>query len=320
MTAPLVRNDIHRPSVIEPLDYEYVGIEYDRVDDVIGGCMMLNEERKNIRAHMARTGGKYSNHEHGGNCHICGAGCIYTALFYHPVTNTYIRTGFDCADKMHMGDTVRFRAFRAAIMDARELTKGINKAKAVLADAGLTRAWEIYKLDTDSLRALGAVRTITSDGQPHDVRTEELGKLTDIVERLVKWGSLSEKQLNFVGLLVKRIDNKVAYEAEQAAKKAAERAFAADCPTGKVVISGEILSTKVVDGYYGSQTKMLVREDLGFKVWGTVPAAIGSAKKGDKVTFTATVKPSDDDSKFGFFSRPTKASVVSVAAETAVAE
>jgi len=325
MSAAHVRNDIHAPSAIIVEDYHFVALEHVKIESMHDVYIVM-ENRRRLDAHkLAHPGARFSRHEHGGVCHICGNGnCIYTAVFYHPKTNEYIRTGLDCAEKLDMADERAFKAFRDGIDDARRLQKGKNKAKAVLADAGLTRAWEIYTLDTDGLRALGAVRTITSDGQSHDVRTEELGKLADIVDRLVKWGSLSEKQLNFVGLLVKRIDNKVAYEAEQAARKAAEQANAADCPKGKVKISGEILSTKVVDGYYGLQTKMLVREDLGFKVWGSLPAAIGSAKKGDRVTFTATVKPSDDDSKFGFFSRPTKASVTSTAAEpvteTAVAE
>jgi len=71
-----MRTDCHRPSVIDPADYEYVGIENDKIDDVIGGAWVLQEHRDRIREHRARTGGTYSRHEHGGNCHVCGAHCV----------------------------------------------------------------------------------------------------------------------------------------------------------------------------------------------------------------------------------------------------
>ena len=35
-----------------------------------------------------------------------------------------------------------------------------------------------------------------------------------------------------------------------------------------------------------------------------------TAMREDQITFTATIQQSDDDAKFGFFKRPTKASVV----------
>jgi len=84
---------------------------------------------------------------------------------------------------------------------------------------------------------------------------------------------------------------------------------------GKQIITGEIISTKVVDGFaYGQRViKMVVKDDRGFKVWGTVPQSILDANneslKGQRVTFTATVQASNDDDKFGFFKRPTKAAI-----------
>jgi len=99
---------------------------------------------------------------------------------------------------------------------------------------------------------------------------------------------------------------------------------------GKQMITGEIISTKWVDGFaYGQRVlKMVVKDDRGFKVWGTVPQTIidegvcqaqtkfgpdtsfdYDALKGQRITFTATVQASNDDDKFGFFKRPTKAAI-----------
>lgn len=124
---------------------------------------------------------------------------------------------------------------------------------------------------------------------------------------------------------------------------AAQEADAAAHPVleGRIVIRGEILSVKVVEGDYGTVYKILVKDERGFKVWGSLPKAqateaydewyaqldedgrssshFGSACwllgdsegiypgiKGRGITFTATVEASRDDKNFGFFSRPTK--------------
>ena len=104
-------------------------------------------------------------------------------------------------------------------------------------------------------------------------------------------------------------------QAVWAAEREIESANAEAIVDGKQIVTGEIISTKVVDGFaYGQRVlKMVVKDDRGFKVWGTVPQAIIEANddplKGQRVTFTATVQASNDDDKFGFFKRPSKAAI-----------
>jgi len=79
---------------------------------------------------------------------------------------------------------------------------------------------------------------------------------------------------------------------------------------GRIEICGRVVSTKWVENNFsyhgGSVLKIVVRDNRGFKVWGTCPSAIASdVEKGTKVTFTATVTKSDKDEDFGFFKRPT---------------
>lgn len=98
--------------------------------------------------------------------------------------------------------------------------------------------------------------------------------------------------------------------ASQDSEKKAENDDAEDVVEGKQLIAGTILSTKEVEGYAYNQMvlKMLVRDDRGFKVWGSVPASIyADAEKGTRIQFNASVQASNDDPKFGFFKRPTKA-------------
>lgn len=106
---------------------------------------------------------------------------------------------------------------------------------------------------------------------------------------------------------------KVAAAAAAKAAQEAERDAADPCPTGRVVITGEVLSTKLQESYYGSTWKMLVKDDRGFKVWGSIPSSL-DASRGCRVTFTAAIEPSNDDDKFGFYKRPTKAEILEVAA------
>jgi len=64
----LKRNDVHRPSVIDPDEYRFVSFHSHRGEDVFAAMA----EADNFRRDMASTGGKFSTHEHGGSCHVCG--------------------------------------------------------------------------------------------------------------------------------------------------------------------------------------------------------------------------------------------------------
>ena len=106
---------------------------------------------------------------------------------------------------------------------------------------------------------------------------------------------------------------------------------------GRIVIRGEIMSAKEVETDFGIAYKILVKDERGFKVWGSLPKAqaeqareeyyeihnqpntwgpacwlLGAdgtdetGVKGRGITFTATVVASKDDKNFGFYSRPTK--------------
>ena len=250
---------------------------------------------------MARTGGKFSGHDHGGSCHVCGAGAMYVAKFWHKPSNSYIVTGEDCAAKMHMGDPAAFRKFRDKVAGQKEAIAGKKKAAKILAEAGLSKAWELYE----------------ARGKANDLSRDESVAL-DIVGRLVKWGDISDKAAGFIGrLLEEEIERAPEIEAAKAAAKALEAANAKPVPVveGRVLVKGEVLAVKLQEGFYGSQYKMLVKAEAAnggwFKLWGSVPASIiDGLDKGQVVEFAAKIQPSDDDKSFGFFSRPSKAKVI----------
>jgi len=314
------RIDVHRPSAIDTNDYQYVGIEYMKLED-IGACHILIEERKRFDAHRERTGGNWSTHQHGGNCHVCGAHCIYTFIFHHIPTNTYIRTGSTCVDKMDVecGDAFRtLKLVKKGVKDARYLIAGKAKAEALLSDAGCPDAWTLY------LESPHFNQTVAEPGfgnpdfsmiEARGLYTESGGvewcydTLRDIVGKLVKHGSVSEKQMTFVSSLTDQCLNFKQVQADREAKRTAERAAGTDVPETdeRITIEGEIVSIKYNDLYEYYQ--MLVKDDRGFKVWGTKPKAVDIDGKGSRVTFDAKVTRSDKDSQFGFFKRPTKVTV-----------
>lgn len=165
-----------------------------------------------------------------------------------------------------------------------------------------------------SLVATEAVWTEAKDFHPiwkfarEHVETNSF--ISQLVDRLDDGKALSEKQLRAGADSILR-DLKRREERER------EDAMAEPVISGRYEVTGTVLSTKWVDSAYGGTKKMLVRDDRGFKVWGTVPSSLDEIdgllstetmlKVGQRVRFTATVSRSGDDLKFGFFKRPAKA-------------
>jgi hypothetical protein len=279
------RTDTHRPSVIDPTEYDFVSFHSHRAEDV----WVAVAEQQAFRAHMvAHPGAKFSQHSHGGSCHVCGAHAYTVARFYHAPTNTYVEVGETCAEKLHDGDPLNFRSFRERANAGIQAAAGKAKAEKFLADNDVSLAYHIWlQKDYDNWG-----------------REEEI--VSDVVGKLARYGAISDKQVDLLRSLIERIDSRAAIAAERAAE-----ADAADpCPEGRIEITGEILVVKEQQGLYGYTVKILVRAESGWKVWGSLPSAINEAKRGDTVTFTATVTPSNDDPKIGFFKRPAKAQVL----------
>ena len=167
----MARTDIHRPSAIVPADYDFVAVRYD--GDHGADHLNLAANRRILNAHMDRTGGKYSQHEHGGSCHVCGAGALYLAIYHHPKTNTYICVGEDCADKMDLDGVDAFAPVRRAVKDAKEYAAGKQRALRLLTERNLEVALTIE----------------------HDI-------IRDLVRKLTQYGNLSDKQWAFLAKLV----------------------------------------------------------------------------------------------------------------------
>ena len=111
--------------------------------------------------------------------------------------------------------------------------------------------------------------------------------------------------------VVARVPQAVADHAARIAADEAAKAEALDIECGRYEIEGVVAAMKPKETPYGIVIKGLIKLPSGGKVWGTIPSALlDTCDVGSRVRFVATVDRSDNDSKFGFYSRPTKAAFV----------
>lgn len=301
------RTDLAAPSVIDPAAFTFVAGVYfgckpgEDFDALLGEWMSEKDtsgtaswynKRAGVRTHFLMLNAE-SNFMVKGTCDHCGAHFDWGSVYQH-ASGGHIVVGNVCADKtMDVPNRLELdvRRMQARIAAARKAARNAAQARA---DA-VTGGYDWLYTGT------------------HDNAT-----LADIARKGLAWGGLSERQVE----LVKRIHSGTPAEwevkkAARDAQRAAEELAAEPVPRtdARLEITGTVLTTREQDGYMPGTTvtKILVRAEAGFKVWGTLPRDL-AAKRGDVVAFCARVSPSDNDDKFGFFSRPTKARIVQAAA------
>lgn len=221
-------------------------------------------------------------HDELGKCQHCGTWHHYGAIFKDRRDGAYVTIGNVCASKFF-----HFKSRKAYLVAkaAREAKEAASKAE------GLRKA-EKFLAGRDDLRE--ALET------PHYI-------VQDIRAKLFRWGSISDNQVELVFKIQRQ-------EAERTPEPEPVN-IPEDVLTGRVALAGVVLGIKCVDSEWGVTTKVLVRDDRGFKVCGTYPTTGESYDKGALISFVARVERSKDDPTFGFFSRPTNGELLSPAPE-----
>lgn len=197
--------------------------------------------------------------------------------------------------------------------------RGKRKAAATLQDLGITINMDevdrIAAIPSDCSRQELAERVAPGVPMFFALRHKDTARtISDMMANLIKYGSWSEKQVKYIRSLVERFTNfdpKALAKAEKVRKITLAGIKVRD---GRQIIEGNIKSIKEADAYsrFPARKMLVLRED-GWKFWGSVPSALTDreVKVGDKVSLSATIKVKDVG--FGFFSRPSKATVVAVA-------
>lgn len=215
-----------------------------------------------------------------GGCAACGSHFYHGAVIVHD--GTPIAIGGICSEKFGVAKIIGKAKLQAKNQARRAAARKENQQSAT----------------TQLLDNPGLSDALTTD---HPI-------VQDISEKLWRYGSLSDAQIDLVFKIQKQ-------EADREARREADALLLADAPaltTERQEITGTVISVRARDGYaYGTtEYKMTVKLDNGNKVWGTIPNSIFDEvwdNDNTRVTFSATIVVSDDDEHFGFFKRPTKA-------------
>jgi hypothetical protein len=256
------RTDIHRPSAIKPEDYEFVTV-FAHDDDGYGRKDAMETWNNHRACHPTA---QFSRHEHGGACMVCGnSNALTMGIFYHPGTNSYVRMGQDCAEKMEMGVSHAFRLARTAAEAARIAKAGKLKAQGVLSAAGLDAAYAIY-----------------ASNEPGEY---EETTIRDIVGKLVRYGSISPAQTNFVRNLLTRIETRAARKAEIAASNATKRHVGVVGTRTRLTLTIGFL--KGFDSMYGTVYIHLMEDAEGNVVVYKGSCILG--EKGQTITLDASI-------------------------------
>lgn len=273
-----MRTDVHSPAHLVTEDYELVDVVDTMPDEFAGpdAHRWLRQCAELVQSSPLAERGL-------GQCHHCGALIRYAAVMRHLPTGQHIAVGETCLDNRFSLATSKFHALRKQAQLDRERQR-IRAAVTAFVAENPDLAWMADRA-----------------GETMPAESKGNAFIADVAHKLRQYGSLSERQISAVRAAVKR-------DADRAAQRAAENAEPmTPCPTGKVTVTGRILTTRWQESQYGGSLKCLVLDDRRFKVWGTVPRSL-DITTGDRVTFSATVERSADDETFGFYKRPTKAS------------
>jgi len=270
---------VHNPSNFEPADYEVVDYLDAKRPAYSGGDPAAFEfEMKEWEREMALyLGADWMRKK--GRCAHCGNGRVrWITVTDHTPTGERVVFGADCTERLGFRNRADWKLAQL-------------KSKA---EAGHARL-KVWKARCAFLEANPAVAAAIEQakGAAHAKNTF----VADVLGKLDRFGSISERQIAAVISSLRR-------DAETAARKAAEAVeVKGDAPSGRVTVTGEILTVKDQEGAYGVVTKMLLKLANNSKVWLTAPGEM-TAGRGDTITVTATFEVSRDDKSFSFGKRP----------------
>lgn len=281
MNGTQKRTDAHRVGAINPEDYDY-HMSFSGASTVDG--WPIPPMYVDVVLEMKKAGELANIHSSIFQCDVCGARYIHGDVWYHRPSGKYITIGHECAAKYNLfADYSHYDSVRKET-----ITKAVRRARRIQAWRSMRNYLVNYPGLEDALKV------------DHEITQ-------DIRSKFIQFGTLSIKQIELLRTLKKRADERAQENAESNWIPA---------PEGRFEITGKVLTARVDEGPYGMTYKMLVKVDTeagSFKTWGTIPKSIADMDyfstrdlAGCTVKFTATVKRSDKDPDFSFFSRPVK--------------
>jgi hypothetical protein len=270
----MTRTDVHSPTNLVTEDYEYMYAADTEGPWALG---LARDFLRELANYPPETAERANN-----QCHHCGAHIRYVAWLRHMPTGYVICVGETCLDNRFDRATADFQRLRKAAKLDRE-------REAVAAKREAFRSYLPEELEW----------LVDNDETPELVAWCDFAR--DLHGQFRRKGHLSEKQVK--ALLKLWNSSKAKAEAPQEPEPTW-----IDAPTGRIEVTGTVLTTKVTYNDFGAQLKMLLKVDTeagSWKLWATVPSKASNVDHGDELNIRVTVKPSGDDPSFAFGSRPT---------------
>ena len=286
----VTRTDIHRPSAIEfnPEDYDLVST-FDLSPEWPFAEFELPRKHETIQM-LARKGIRHTGVHGEGFCDHCGARVRYAAIMHHIPTDGYIWIGEQCYNNRFDVSCADFRKLRDNAADVRNWNRKAEKRRQIIA--------------AFSEQVKAAYEWALSDNAQ--------GPAYSIADKIRLYAEpFSAKQESFLVSLHERYCTRLKEAREREARIAS--GSIKPCPAGKMQVAGTILCDRVDETQWGTTHKMLVETEEGYRLWGSVPAYVyvyGTPMRGTRLTFTATIEPSEKDPVFGFYKRPSKVEVL----------
>lgn len=277
---------IHNPTNFEPRDYE--------VEDYLDNQrpVFMGEDVEAYKqtvqwweAEMERVlGADWRVKSH--RCIHCGNGSVrWITATRHIPTGDIVVFGSACTDRLGFANK---HAFKLAQLQARAEARKVK--------------FTIYNRRAQYLVEHPEVAEMLL--HVDDPQHAKNFFLKDVLNKLDQYGSLTTPQLGAIVASYAK-DNE---RAEQKAVEALEPKGAA--PSGRVTVTGVVLSIKCVDGYMPGTVayKMLLKLENNAKVWLTCTDS--SIERGYTVIVKATFEVSRDDKSFAFGKRPIVENIV----------
>lgn len=297
-----------RSATFDPADYRVVAVldqhDEDGALDIFDGTLETGG--------LGRNGGSVPTDAFADEmdateyrCAHCGRrhNLRYIAFVRHVPTGDLLIFGSRCMDDAGLPDATAYARKRAGeTKAARERAARIAAARAdwEAANPEQSAALDQYVEMRDAL-----------DVDPEAPFVHDRF-LDDLVKARANYGALTESQTPWPTTAILGWIDRLARDAAKAEVLAAAPVL----EDGRREIVGTVRSVRWEDSdaaYGAGSFKMLVELDDANRVWGTVPRSIESADLvGSRVRFVAAVTRSDRDDHFGFYKRPTKATIEEV--------
>lgn len=289
---------------VNPADYEVIGYYYtgSGVDmQFVYGYSHAQLDK----ALLARFGStdliELTGAKSGSHCQSCGAFFNHGAVAVYLPENRPLIIGQICG-----ANTFGLPSISAKMQKKAEKRRVLREAQ----EAGVAFAMQRPEL-VEALFCAQVANTLTlrsgSGQRPRWINGFQFDVLTDMAQKLFKWGSLSDKQVAFAIRLGREV-----MEQAQPKDEPEQQTLVPVVEGNGITIEGTVVSTRWEQ--FWEKYNMLIEDDRGFRVWGTVPSAMYVLDvahcKGARVRFVANVTKSDKDESFGFFKRPRKLGIL----------